>query len=190
MSSDEGGQSLQPAATRSPFESVMSETAARATQAGRTAGTPAAPEAPQVTQIARDISAQLLRGNTEMRIALKPEHLGEMRVKVVLDADSVSMSVRVESAPVKTMLEASAVQLRDALMQHGIKVGSFDVNVQDQGVMQQEQRFDGFFRQAHDSGSAYGFDETGAPSSNSAEDALSGPVATGPRGGSSVDYLA
>jgi len=186
---EDKAQQLHPAATRSPVDAALSQAAVRqSAQTARTAA-PAAAEAPQVSQIARDISAQLLRGNTEMRIALKPEHLGEMRVRIVLEADNVTMSMRVESAPVKAMLEANAGQLREALLQHGIRVGGFDVDVHEHNVAHQEQSFEGFFRQAHDSASTFGREETG-PVVTAVSEEGSGVSAGNRIGRSAVDYFA
>ena len=91
----------------------------------------------QLQSLARDLSVNIAKGNSEMRITLKPEHLGAMKVKVVLKGDSMNMTMRVDSPQVKQMVEASLPQLREALVQHGIKISSFDVGVNDHESLQQ-----------------------------------------------------
>lgn len=92
----------------------------------------------QVQNLAREMSVNISKGNTDMRIALRPDHLGSMTVKVSLDADNnVSMTMRVETAQVKQMMEGTLGQLRESLSQQGIKLGDLDVGVQDSGVGQQ-----------------------------------------------------
>ncbi len=96
-------------------------------------------QAPQEVSQARtdyDIPRQIVdqarliqRGqDTEMVIHLKPEHLGDLTLKVsVTQNGSVNASFHSQSAEVRTILENSLVQLRQDLNNQGIKVDNVDV---------------------------------------------------------------
>jgi flagellar hook-length control protein FliK len=85
----------------------------------------------QIKQIAAHIQENIGKGMSEMRIQLQPEHLGEMTVKVSFDSNQMNLAMRTETVYAKQMLETNFSQLRDALADHGINVGSFDVGLQD-----------------------------------------------------------
>ena len=83
-----------------------------------------------MAQITDRISfAQYHAQGGEIRIALRPEHLGDLHLKVKIDQDVVTAKFVAESQEVKAIIEANLGQLRDALSQAGIKVGRFDVTV-------------------------------------------------------------
>ena len=92
---------------------------------------PPAPETPQRPQtdyeIPRQIveQARLLRTmtDTQMVIRLKPEHLGELTLRVAVGADgAVQASFHSDNAHVRSVIENSLVQLRQELNTQGIKV--------------------------------------------------------------------
>lgn len=94
---------------------------------------PQAMPQPQATQ--HDIQAQIIdqakliktAGDTQMVIKLKPEHLGELTLKVSVDHGVVSASFHTENAQVRAMLESSLTQLRQDLQNQGIKVDTVSV---------------------------------------------------------------
>ena len=92
---------------------------------------PPVPETPQRPQtdyeIPRQIveQARLLRTmtDTQMVIRLKPEHLGELTLRVAVGADgAVQASFHSDNAHVRSVIENSLVQLRQELNTQGIKV--------------------------------------------------------------------
>ena len=92
--------------------------------------TPAAevPQRPQTDyEIPRQIveQARLLRtlNDTQMVIRLKPEHLGELTLRVAVGSDgAVQASFHSDNAHVRSVIENSLVQLRQELNTQGIKV--------------------------------------------------------------------
>ena len=92
--------------------------------------TPAAevPQRPQTDyEIPRQIveQARLLRtlNDTQMIIRLKPEHLGELTLRVAVGSDgAVQASFHSDNAHVRSVIENSLVQLRQELNTQGIKV--------------------------------------------------------------------
>lgn len=73
--------------------------------------------------------AQLLKNNqeTQMIIKLKPEHLGELTLKVTVDKGIVNASFHSDQAEVRTVLEASLQQLKQELANQGLKVDTVGV---------------------------------------------------------------
>lgn len=87
-----------------------------------------APPSPQADyEIPRQIveQARLLRTmtDTQMVIRLKPEHLGELTLRVAVGADgSVQASFHSDNAHVRNVIENSLMQLRQELNNQGLKV--------------------------------------------------------------------
>ncbi len=73
--------------------------------------------------------AKLIKTNedTQMVIKLKPEHLGDLTLKVTVENGVVSASFHSENAQVRTMLESSLMQLKQELSNQGIKVDNVSV---------------------------------------------------------------
>ena len=73
--------------------------------------------------------AKLIKNNedTQMIIKLKPEHLGDLTLKVIVEKGVVSASFHSENAQVRTMLESSLIQLKQELASQGIKVDNVSV---------------------------------------------------------------
>ena len=82
-----------------------------------------------ITQLTDKVSAAVKTGVTEIRLLLRPESLGEMRVKLTLDGDVVMAKIYVENQQVKHIIETNMQSLKDSLAQHNLQTGSFDVNV-------------------------------------------------------------
>ena len=86
------------------------------------------PQHPQTDyEIPRQIveQARLLRtlNDTQMIIRLKPEHLGELTLRVAVGSDgAVQASFHSDNAHVRSVIENSLVQLRQELNTQGIKV--------------------------------------------------------------------
>lgn len=114
------------AAAQSAFQQTLHETIAGT---GQTAN----PTQPQTDyDIPRQIvdQARLIRHatDTEMVIKLKPEHLGELTLKIsVTESGAVNASFHSPHAEVRTAIENSLVQLRQDLNNQGIKVDSVEV---------------------------------------------------------------
>jgi len=82
-----------------------------------------------ITQLSDKIQAAVKTGVTEIRLLLRPESLGEMRVKLTLEGDVVMGKIYVENQQVKHIIETNMQSLKDSLAQHNLQTGSFDVNV-------------------------------------------------------------
>lgn len=74
--------------------------------------------------------AKLIRNvqDTEMVIRLKPEHLGELTLKVSVTANgAVNASFHSDNAQVRGIIESTMVQLKQELQEQGLKVDNIDV---------------------------------------------------------------
>jgi flagellar hook-length control protein FliK len=82
-----------------------------------------------MNQISDKLQTAVKTGVTEIRLLLRPESLGEMRVKLTLDGDMVMGKIYVENQQVKHIIETNMQSLKDSLANHNLQVGTFDVNV-------------------------------------------------------------
>ncbi|HWR40408.1 MAG TPA: flagellar hook-length control protein FliK [Patescibacteria group bacterium] len=78
----------------------------------------------QIVENARLINAT---DKTEMVIQLKPEHLGELTIKVHVSGGIVNASFHSGNSDVRGILEASLPQLKQDLANQGIKVDNVDI---------------------------------------------------------------
>lgn len=65
--------------------------------------------------------------NTEMIIKLKPEHLGELTLKVVVENGVINASFHSNNAEVRNIIENSLPQLKQDLVNNGLKVDNVSV---------------------------------------------------------------
>ena len=88
--------------------------------------------------------------NSEMVVKLRPEHLGELTLKVTVEKGAVSASFQSNNPEVRSVIEASLTQLRQELSNQGLKVENVSVyaglnqffsNDQQQTAQQQQIKF-------------------------------------------------
>ncbi len=115
------------------FAAIVDQAAVRAGAAENTAAPagnqPAAPQDPhnvagQIVDNARLITRA---ESSEMVIKLKPEHLGELTLKIVVDSGVVSATFHTKNAEVRAAIEASLPQLRQDMADQGLKVDNVGV---------------------------------------------------------------
>jgi flagellar hook-length control protein FliK len=82
-----------------------------------------------MNQVTDKLQSAVKNGVNEIRLLLRPESLGEMRVKLTVDGDVVMGKIYVENQQVKHILESNMQTLKDSFAQHNLQTGSFDVNV-------------------------------------------------------------
>jgi hypothetical protein len=75
-----------------------------------------------------DRAAMTLRaGQSEMRMVLKPEVLGQVRMQVLTQNQHVMVKIIAETHAVKEVIETNLGQLKSDLQSHGLEVDAFDV---------------------------------------------------------------
>ena len=155
-----GGQEAGHASQTNPgvtFQSALQETAEVQ---------PTESAAPQKDyEVARQIveQARLLRmpEQTEMVIRLKPEHLGELTLKVSVAASgAVNAAFHTDNASVRAIIETSMIQLKHELQAQGLKVDNVGVyaGLGDHSMMNGQQDADAHYAQHGGQGSSQGRD--------------------------------
>jgi flagellar hook-length control protein FliK len=81
-------------------------------------------------------NAQMLaqKGGGEMSMTLKPEHLGEIQLRVAMDGPRVDVQMTTEKSEVKRLLEQNIGELRHGLAQHNLSMEKLDVSVSDKNA--------------------------------------------------------
>ncbi|MDT8901295.1 flagellar hook-length control protein FliK [Anaeroselena agilis] len=123
----------QPANASQVFAGLMEQAASRANAANDAAAPQGAQSAP--AQDPHDVAGQIVdharlitrAENSEMVIKLKPEHLGELTLKIVVDSGAVSATFHSSNSEVRAAIEASLPQLRQDMANQGLKVDNVGV---------------------------------------------------------------
>ena len=158
---------------------------------------PAAPAAPQKDyEVAKQIveQARLLRlpEETQMVIRLKPEHLGELTLKVSVAASgAVNAAFHTDNASVRAIIETSMIQLKHELQAQGLKVDNVGVyaGLGDHSMMNGQQDADPHYAQHGGQGSSQGRDTQQALASFEEEQqALAAGAQQGVLAQDGVDY--
>ncbi len=84
-----------------------------------------------ITQIMDKAGATLKSGQSVISIKLKPEHLGEVFMKITVESGRVVAKMVTESYFAKDAIETNLYQLKEALNTQGIKIDKFNVFVGD-----------------------------------------------------------
>lgn len=84
-----------------------------------------------VRQLAQQIGNVRAQGaqTGEIRLRLRPDHLGELKVQVRADGRQVSLRFEAKDDRVKAALESAVSDLRDRLQSQNLNLGSVDVQV-------------------------------------------------------------
>lgn len=105
---------------------------------GQTVGQLQAPAVPYTDVDPNSIIEQVIKGiqvrnlgpdNSEMRMQLSPEHLGDVSVKLSMSGGNISATITAQSAEVRDVLLANQNELHRSLADAGLKLQNFSVNV-------------------------------------------------------------
>ena len=101
--------------------------------------------------------AKLIRSaeDTQMIIKLKPEHLGELTLRISVTAGgAVNATFHSDNAQVRGIIEGSMVQLRQELQEQGLKVDNIDVRtgLADSFLMDSQAQQQQMYQQSQQSG--------------------------------------
>ncbi|HSV74341.1 MAG TPA: flagellar hook-length control protein FliK [Chthonomonadales bacterium] len=123
------GQTSTATLRPSDVATRLDTTASAAPEPPPPARPPSTAERAAVVQqvLARIEALNLLRGPQGFSIQLYPEHLGEIRVRVVAEADRVAARIVAETAAAKVAIEADRDLLRSSLEQRGFTLTGLDV---------------------------------------------------------------
>jgi hypothetical protein len=97
--------------------------------------------APEVmTQIVDKAVVTIKNDQKEMKLELKPEFLGQMRMRIVTENHQVSIRILTESPAVKQAIEGHLHQLKADLGSHGLQIDKVDVFVSADSYQHPDQR--------------------------------------------------
>ncbi|MDO8943575.1 MAG: flagellar hook-length control protein FliK, partial [Desulfobacterales bacterium] len=82
-------------------------------------------------QIVQRAAVQVKNNQGEIRIDLKPEFLGHVRLQIVTENQQVTVRILTELPMVRDMIESSIQQLKSDLQQQGLRVERVEVAVAD-----------------------------------------------------------
>ncbi len=88
--------------------------------------------------------------HSEARIALKPDHLGHVQLKIVTENNLVTIKIITETPVARDLIDANANQLKTELQQQGLNVGNIEVSVSDErhDAYRQARQRESFLRKA------------------------------------------
>ena len=91
-------------------------------------------------QIVKRAVVQIRNDQGEVRIDLKPEFLGNVRMQILTENQQVSVRILTELPAVRDMLEAGLQQLKSELQNQGLHVDRLEVSVSDDPHKQSQRR--------------------------------------------------
>ena len=94
------------------------------------------PEKNVIDQLVNKAVLELGRNKSELKIDIKPEHLGSLKIKIISEQQHMTAKISAENVHVKEIIEHNLDQLKTDLNKGGITVDSVDVSVD------QEENFD------------------------------------------------
>ncbi len=82
-----------------------------------------------LNQVGRQISRSILRGESVVKLQLHPPELGGVKVDMDINGRTLKLGMIIENSSVKELLLSSAHELKQALVEQGIKLDKLDVQV-------------------------------------------------------------
>lgn len=82
-------------------------------------------------QIVQRAALQVRTDQSEIKIDLKPDFLGNVRMQIVAEQQQVSVRILTDTPVVRDMIETGLQQLRSDLQSHGLQVDRIEVSVSD-----------------------------------------------------------
>ncbi len=84
--------------------------------------------ADNISRIVESISSQSSEGTQEFTVSLKPEHLGKLSIKLVMDSDGLRAQIKAADSTVSGLIRSELNSLTDLLKDRGIPVTQIDVS--------------------------------------------------------------
>ena len=86
-------------------------------------------QASLMSQVGKQISRSILRGDRIVRLQLKPPELGTVKIKMDIKDNTLRLAMTAEHHSVKELLLNNIHQLKEALLQQGVKLDKVDVQI-------------------------------------------------------------
>ena len=131
--SGEKVQKLDFQASHEPHEVASQTNHIKAGEPALNVKPPSSPQpVPQndiIHQIVEKIQFKNVNEQSEIKITLKPEFLGSIRLNIAAEDHQVSIKVLAESPVIKHILESNLHQLKTEFSNNGLEISKFDVYV-------------------------------------------------------------
>jgi len=82
-----------------------------------------------VDQVGKQISRSILRGDQVLRLQLKPPELGRLKIEIYMKDHTLKLAMLAEHNSVKEVLMNNVHELKEALVQQGVKLEKVDVQI-------------------------------------------------------------
>jgi flagellar hook-length control protein FliK len=82
-----------------------------------------------INQVGKKISRSILRGERVIKLQLHPPDLGGMKVDMEIKDNILKLGVLIENSSVKELLLSNAHELRQALIEQGVKLEKLDIQI-------------------------------------------------------------
>ena len=82
-----------------------------------------------INQVGRQISRSILRGERVIRLQLHPPDLGSVKVEMDIKDNILKLGMIIENSTVKELLLSNAHELRQALVEQGVKLEKLDIQI-------------------------------------------------------------
>ena len=140
-------------------------------------------------QVVEKSASTLKSGQSEIRIDLKPESLGHLRLHISMENQQVTVKILAENTQVKEMIERQAYLIKNELQHQGIKVDAVNVDMLMSGGSDfaSSHHEEAAFRQARNE-TAYGSERESSGQGEFKEP--NSPGQANSRGGYLVNYFA
>ncbi|MBK9292866.1 MAG: flagellar hook-length control protein FliK [Oligoflexia bacterium] len=112
-------------------------------------------KAEAIANIINNAQALSYKGGGEMKLTLKPEHLGEIQLKVSMHGNNVDIQMIAEKAEAKKLIEQNISELKHGLSQHNLSMEKLDVSVGDKNTGNFNQGRQPDFNQAREFSQAF-----------------------------------
>ncbi|MDL2289338.1 flagellar hook-length control protein FliK [Clostridia bacterium OttesenSCG-928-F22] len=83
--------------------------------------------ADNITNLIERITVSSMNNTQEFQVDLKPEFLGKLSVKLVMDGDGIRAQIKAADASVKGLIQAEAASLADSLKERGVNITQVEV---------------------------------------------------------------
>jgi flagellar hook-length control protein FliK len=84
--------------------------------------------ADNISRIVENISARFAEDAQEFTVSLKPEHLGKLSIKLIMDSDGLRAQIKAADSSVSGLIRSELNTLSDLLKDKGIPVTQIDVS--------------------------------------------------------------
>ena len=82
-------------------------------------------------QVGKQVARSILRGQDTVSLQLRPPELGTLKLEVEMKGNTLKLGMIAENGSVKEILQSGIPQLREALVDQGVKVERLEIHVDD-----------------------------------------------------------